>query len=128
MDFAGLVKRATDKRWNLVTLDPAVDLATPSGQLVANVLAACAQWEGQIISQRTRDGIAAKRSAGTLQGPIGRPRLIDAATVERIHELRAAGVPVKHIAEQFNSEGVPTATAGARWHASTVTRVLSRAG
>src|SRR4051794_20734736 len=44
IDFAGLLERARRDRWAVIALDLGVDTTTPAGELVANVMAAVAQW------------------------------------------------------------------------------------
>ena len=60
-DFAGLLARARREGWALVCLDVGVDTTTPAGEMVANVMAAFAQYERRLIGQRTADGMAIKR-------------------------------------------------------------------
>lgn len=120
LDFAGLMERARRKDWAIVALDLGVDTSTPAGEMIANVLATFAQFERRLIGQRTRDALAAKRAQGV---QLGRPREIDAATVERIRALNRAGLTPTAIARQLNDEGVPTPRNG-RWHPPGITRVL----
>jgi DNA invertase Pin-like site-specific DNA recombinase len=49
VDFAGLLAEAQAGGWNLVALDLEVDLSTPSGEFLANVMASAAQWERRLI-------------------------------------------------------------------------------
>ncbi len=131
LDFANLTATAQRGRWALVVLDLGLDMTTPQGEMMANVLASFAQFERRIIGQRTTEAIAAKRSSGTLKGPLGRAgwktrpkQLIPDTVRERIISLSAAGVSRYAIAKQLNDEGVPTAAGGAQWYPSTVKRVL----
>ncbi len=61
-DFASLMQRSTRQRWSFVALDLGVDTTSPNGRLIANVMAAVAEWERETIAQRTRDGMAAARA------------------------------------------------------------------
>jgi DNA invertase Pin-like site-specific DNA recombinase len=122
LDFARLMDDAKRRGWNLVALDLGIDLSTPAGKLIAGVMAQVAEWERDVIGQRTRDGLAAKRAAGVR---LGRPRDLDAETGRRIVADRAAGTPLAAIADRLNSEGVPTARGGRRWYPSTVLAVLN---
>ena len=70
LDFAALMERSRRNGWQLVALDLGVDTATPSGEMMANVLATFAQFERRLIGQRTRDALAAKKAAGAR---LGRP-------------------------------------------------------
>ena len=75
VDFASLVEQAQREGWNLVALDLGVDLSTPAGEFLANVMASAAQWERRIISQRTKDALAVRRHQGVqLEELIRRPR------------------------------------------------------
>jgi len=49
------------------------------------------------------------------------------AILARMKELRAAGMAFDRIAATLNSEGVPTRTAGKRWHGFAVNQILKRA-
>ena len=80
VDFAGLMARAHAGRWNLVALDLGIDLSTPAGEFMANVMASAAQWERRIIGQRTREALAVKRAQGVR---LGRPFVLPADVVGR---------------------------------------------
>jgi DNA invertase Pin-like site-specific DNA recombinase len=121
LDFAGLMERARTEGWSLVALDLGVDTSTPSGELMANVLATFAQFERRLIGQRTRDALAVKRAQGVR---LGRPREVPPAVVRRILELHRSGHRVAEIARMLNCEGVRTPRSG-RWHPPGVARVLS---
>lgn len=123
VDFAGLLERSKSKGWGLVALDLGVDTTTPAGELVANVMMSVAQWERQTISQRTKDGLAAKRAMGVR---IGRPPTLPPAVVGRINRMRESGASLSEIARQLNDDAIPTAHGGAQWYASTVRSVLGR--
>jgi hypothetical protein len=73
LDFAGLMERARKRGWSLVALDLGVDTSTPSGEMMASVLATFAQFERRLIGQRTKDALAVKRAQGVV---LGRPREI----------------------------------------------------
>ena len=124
LDFAGLMARSQAEGWALVALDVDVDTTTPSGRLVANVMASVAEWERETIGARTRDGLAAKRAQGVV---LGRPRAASREAVDRAGALRAAGLSYAACAERLTLEGVPTAHSGVRWYPSTVRKVLMSA-
>ncbi|HEY0936249.1 MAG TPA: recombinase family protein [Trebonia sp.] len=112
VDFAGLLDRALREGWGVVALDLGVDTTTPAGELVANVMAAVAQWERRVIGQRTKDGLAAKREAGVR---LGRPGALPAEVVARVVAEREAGRTCQAIADQLNADRVPTARAVGPW-------------
>lgn len=120
-DFAGLMARAQKKKWALAALDLGIDTSTPAGDLMANVLASVAQYERLIIGQRTREGLAQRRSQGVR---LGRPSRLDPTTVERIVRESIQGRTLTDIARSLAADGVSTATGG-KWHPATIKRVLS---
>jgi DNA invertase Pin-like site-specific DNA recombinase len=121
-DFANVMTSAHSERWTLVVLDMGVDTTTPSGELMANVMASFAQFERQIIGQRTRDALAVKKAQGVR---LGRPRQLPQQVVDRVVSASATGRSLRSIAEELNGEQVQTAQGGARWYASTVRAVLA---
>lgn len=121
-DFSGLLQRAEGEGWRLVLLDIGVDTSTASGELVANMLAAAAQHERRLISQRTKDALAAKRAAGVR---LGRPSAVPAEVVRRIVAERAAGAGLRVIAEGLTRDQVATARGGTKWSTSTIQAVLA---
>ena len=123
LDFASLMESARKEAWALVILDLGVDTTTPSGEMIANVMATFAQFERRLIGQRTKDALAVKRREGV---KLGRPVMVDEAIVKRITRERRRGRSLRKIADGLNEEGVGTAHGGAMWHASTVKAVLDR--
>jgi DNA invertase Pin-like site-specific DNA recombinase len=120
IDFASLLENARKRGYNVVALDLGVDLSTPSGELVANVMASVAQWERRAIGERTREGLAAKRANGTLKGRPGRPRSMPESVRVRISGMHQHGASLTAIARTLNQEGVPTAQGGKCWYPATV--------
>jgi DNA invertase Pin-like site-specific DNA recombinase len=105
-----------------VSLDLGVDTTTAGGQLVVNVLGAVAEWERSVISERTRAALAQLRAQGK---PVGRPSVADDAELAaRIRDMKHHGWTLRAIADQLNSEGVPTARGAERWQPSAIQAVL----
>ncbi|MGI8415963.1 MAG: recombinase family protein [Nakamurella sp.] len=120
-DFAGLLDRAGRKGWGLVLLSPALDLADPAGRFTANVLASAAQYERELISARTKEGMAQRKVDGWSGGrPAGRPRMLDENIRDRIVAAHTAGNGWTVIARDLTDDQVPTARGGAVWHPSAV--------
>lgn len=120
LDFASILARAQRHGWALVCLDVNVDTSSPSGELMATVVAAFAQYERALIAQRTREALAVRKSQGVR---LGRPVTLAAETRARIADERAQGRSLPTIANMLNTEQVPTARGG-RWHPATVAKVL----
>jgi DNA invertase Pin-like site-specific DNA recombinase len=58
-----------DLKVNLVSLKDGLDLATPAGRLMANVLASVAAYETEVRAERVHAGLEAARAAGRRLGP-----------------------------------------------------------
>lgn len=125
LDFTALMATAQKQGWALVALDCAVDTTTPAGEAMAHVLATFAQFERRLISQRTREALAEKRAKGVR---LGRPVSLPQQVARRIQRQRTRGDSLRKIADDLNSDAVPTAQGGARWHPSTVRYTLERVG
>lgn len=106
--------------WGLVLLDTDVDTSTAGGRMVANVMGVVAQWEREVISERTSAAMAAAKARGQR---LGRPVELAHDTRQRVARWHRAGHSLRTIATKLTDAGVPTATGG-RWHASTVAGVL----
>jgi site-specific DNA recombinase len=73
LDFAGLMQTFEEHRVSFVSVTQQFNTATSMGRLVLNVLLSFAQFEREIIAERTRDKVAATRRKGKWSG--GRPVL-----------------------------------------------------
>lgn len=63
-----LSKDLSDRGIDLIVLDQGVDTSTPAGRLFFHLLAAIAEFERELLSERTRDGLAAARARGRTGG------------------------------------------------------------
>lgn len=82
---------------NLISLEEKLDTSSAAGELVFHVFGAIAHFERRLISERTRDGIAAARKRG--KNP-GRPKL-DEETVSALQKLVEAGMTPGMAAKQL---------------------------
>lgn len=80
-----------------VSLTEALDLTTPAGRAMAGLLAIFAEFEREILRERTRAGLAHARQSGKT---LGRPATAARHTVE-IRKLHRAGVSKSEIARQL---------------------------
>ena len=122
LDFATLMEQSRREGWALVALDLGVDTSSPSGELMANVLASFAQYERKLIGQRTRDALAVKKRQGVR---LGRPVTTPNPVRSRIGRMHDQGLGLTAIADKLNEESVPTARGGQRWYPSSVRAVLA---
>ena len=89
---------------HLISLEERLDTSSAAGELVFHVFGSIAHFERRLISERTRDGIAAARKRGRTPG---RPPL-NPETVSAAEKLIAAGLPPARAAKQL---GIGRATA-----------------
>lgn len=123
-DFSSLMATATQHEWEIVLLEPSVDTTTPHGKFTANIFAAVAELERELISQRTKEALAVLRENGV---ELGAPKQIPDHVEHRICDERRAGFTLREIAEGLELDCVPTVKGG-RWEVSSIQRVLKRAG
>ncbi len=80
------VQRLHERGVQVVSVrDGALDTSTPSGRLQLAMLCACAEYEREVIRERTREGLARVRRMGSKSGkPIGRaPLALDLAAIRQ---------------------------------------------
>ena len=83
---------ATNTR--VVVVDQAIDTSTAAGRLQRTMLAALAEFERELILERTRAGIERARALGKR---FGAPRTIPEATAAEIMARRASGESLRQI-------------------------------
>ncbi|WP_081054899.1 recombinase family protein [Burkholderia diffusa] len=69
---------------HFASLNEAIDTGTPTGTFVFHMLAALAEFERSLISERTKAGMAVARTHGSR---LGRPRIMDAKQIKMAREL-----------------------------------------
>ena len=122
-DFARLLELASKQGWGVVAIDLGIDTTTPTGELVASIMASVSQWERRVIGMRTREGLAEARKAGK---QIGSPVLLPIEVQDRIVAERAAGRTLAAIAQGLNDDLVPLPGNGRVWLPGSVAAVLRR--
>ncbi len=81
---------------SFISIKDNLDLGTPSGRLMFQIIGAMAEFERSLIQERVRAGLRNARAKGKR---LGRPRkVVDAA---RIARLRAQGRSIREIAEEL---------------------------
>jgi DNA invertase Pin-like site-specific DNA recombinase len=118
LDFASTIERAQREGWNLVVLDQGFSLDTPNGRAMAGMLAVFAQYERELISERTRAALK-QLPRDRRSGPV-----YSEAVRRRARVLRASGLPLHRIAAALEKEGVRPPRGGRRIHHSAIVRLL----
>ena len=81
---------------DLIVLDQGLDTSTPAGRLLFHMIGAIAEFEADLIRERTLAGLAAARRSGA---KLGRPLVTDRRTRARILRLRRSGRSLREIAK-----------------------------
>jgi DNA invertase Pin-like site-specific DNA recombinase len=80
-----------------ISLRDNLDLSTPSGRLMFQIIGAMAEFERSLIQERVKAGLRNARAKGKR---LGRPKaLVDS---DRVIQLRAQGLPWRAIASQLH--------------------------
>lgn len=99
-DAHALAQEITAKGAKLRIGDSVHDPRDPMGKLLFNVLAMIAEFERDLISMRTRDGLAKAVRDGRMKG--GVPKLPPATERELVRQYREGERTVGELAETFN--------------------------
>ena len=125
IDLCKMQETAKSSGFRILLLDnPELDLNTPNGKMVFQFLGVMAEWEREIISDRTKKALAAKKSKGE---KVGRTSTLSPSTVAMIREMRRLH-SLPQIAKALNDQGVATGQGGANWYPATVRKVLISTG
>jgi DNA invertase Pin-like site-specific DNA recombinase len=97
-----------------VSLEPPFDTGTPVGRTIGCMLETISGWER---ARRLEMTSAARAKAAAAHG-------IPVELKRRVTRMRRAEMTLQAIADQLNSEGVPTPRGGERWRPSSVQAML----
>jgi DNA invertase Pin-like site-specific DNA recombinase len=107
------------------------ELGSDADPFMLHLYAALAEKERRLISQRTRDALAAKKAQGIRLGGLNakgiqnRDQAKERAELLRPVFAELSGMSHRRMAAELNARKIPT-PAGGLWHAVTVKRVLDR--
>jgi len=136
-DMASSVTMMQKHHCELVSLSDRIDTSTAVGKMMLNMLGTFAQFERDLGSERTADGLAQKRSQGKVyskQIPYGfradgKSLVFDRETqavLKRVLALSEDGTGPTAIARVLNLDGIAS-PGGKAWYASSVASVLATA-
>lgn len=121
---------------DLVSITERIDTTSAAGKMVFTVIAALAEFERSLISERAIEVSTWLKSQGRTRGgtPYGYTvrtdgRLVanrdEVSVIVKMRRLRRYGSTLQEIADTLNLAGTPTKRGG-RWHAKTVQRILAQ--
>lgn len=122
VDWELLQRESRAGGWTLILLDLHADLETAAGRQQARQQASYAQYERELIGERTRDALAVKRKQGVR---LGRPRTIPKEILVWVLTTYHALGSYEAVAKLLNLHAVPTAQGAAVWHRYTVSKMVA---
>lgn len=138
-DALAISERLARAGADLVSLSERIDTTTAAGKMVFRMLAVFAEFERDLISERTAAAMRVKRERREYTGgspPYGwrlapdgvrlEPNGIEQQLVLEARKLRATGMSLRRIGEQLAAGGLPP-RCGRRWHPKTVSDLLAAA-
>ena len=112
-----------------------LNTSSSMGRMVITMMAGFAEFERNLISERTASALAHKKANSQAYSPTpyGKDRDGNSLTdnpqeqviISKIRTLRDEGLPLRGIANHLNGNGIPTKN-GRKWHASTGKYLLDR--
>lgn len=98
MDLLVKLKTLEDGGVKFRSLTEGIDTTTPAGKLMVHMIGGLAQFERDLVIERTRAGVKRHIEAG---GKIGAERVLTPPKLKRIHARLSKGESVKSVAKSF---------------------------
>jgi DNA invertase Pin-like site-specific DNA recombinase len=123
---------------DLVSLSEKIDTTSAAGKMVFRMLAVLAEFERDLISERTIAALQHKRKRGGRMGqvPFGFqvdgdgdtlvPSLQEQEVIHRVQVWRAEGKTLRAIADGLIADEVPNKAGRVRWNTTQIHRLLQR--
>lgn len=136
-DTIAISERLDKAGADLVSLSEKIDTTSAAGKMVFRMLAVMAEFERDVISERTTTAMSHKRAQGERVGeiPFGFQLAADGVSlvqcdreqsvIQTIHSLRGQGLSLRAIAAELESAGV-AAKRAKQWNAMTIRNILNR--
>jgi DNA invertase Pin-like site-specific DNA recombinase len=137
-DTIAIAERLEKAGADLVSLSERIDTTSAAGKMLFRLLAVLAEFERDLVSERTRGAVAYKRSRGERLGriPYGADLADDGKTllpntdelrvVEFVRAWRAEGRSLRAIADELTALGIKTKSGSTRWSHTSIVRLLER--
>ena len=124
IDFSDLLASSRRQRWAIAVLDFDLDTGNATGRFIAGVLMQVAQFERELIGERTSAALAALKAEGV---QLGKPSQVTTEVQAAILDHHASGLSLSAIARQLNADGVPTQSGVGHWTHTVVGGIVRRA-
>ena len=94
-----LIERLKEQVAGFHNLTDGIDTTTNGGKLVFHIMGALAEFERDLIRERTKAGMKAAKKRGK---HVGRPKSLSNGQIQHMHELLDAGKTQAEVAELFS--------------------------
>lgn len=122
---------------DLVSLSESIDTTSAAGKMVFRMLAVLAEFERDLVSERTTTAMAHLRHEGRrisgaipfgfdLEGDRLVPNAAEQTTLSLIRQLRGEGRSLRAIAAELEARGIATKTGGTTWAPKVLAGLLER--
>ena len=139
-DWDGLITRyfSEEAGRRLFSVGDSIDTRTAAGRMVLNLLMTVAQWEREVIAERTRDALQGKIGRGERCGKVrfgyflasdGKTLVPDPEQQKAIAFMRqweAQGKTYRDMCETLEEMGIETKDGGKVWRPGVVYKILTR--
>lgn len=104
IDLWTIANEILDKGCSLICIKENFDLSTAMGRFTFNIFGSIAQLERETISERTKDGLAAKKKNGIR---LGRPAVIDSEVIANaVNTYLTSKLSYEKVGKLFGISGV----------------------
>lgn len=137
-DAIQIAERLRKSGADLVSLSESIDTTSAAGRMVFKMLAVLAEYERDLVSERTKAALALKRSRGEATGgdvPYGYQLAADGVHLEEepteqrvlaiARGLREGGLSYRAIGRHLEAAGAVSRSGGA-WHPQTIKNLCTR--
>ena len=132
-DLHELLRLSAEHGVGMVSVTENMDTTSAAGRLMLNMLAAMAEWEREVIAERTVAALAVKKARGervsrftSIGHEEGERGEHEREALELVHGIIASGgASLRSIAGQLADRGY-TNRAGKPYHASAIRRMVDR--
>ena len=139
-DTIAIAERLENAGADLVSLSEKIDTTSAAGRMLFRMLAVLAEFERDVISERTKAALAHKKSKGERVGgvPFGYriadngvslvPYEPEQEAVKTITALRREGRTLQAIADELKQRKIPNRAGSCKWWLNTISSIAKQAG
>lgn len=137
-DTLSISERLERSGADLVSLSEKIDTTSAAGKMVFRMLAVLAEFERDLVSERTTAALQHKKQRGGRMGqiPFGQSIAEDGDTlvindteadvIRQVRTLRQQGLTLQAIANHLESQHIPNKSGRVRWNTTQIHRLLAR--